>query len=227
MGRVELRLAPIPFDLPRRCALLGLTTPPEQVRRSLDEDGRRAFAELAELIHAGATIGMVLRRDHIAPAVDRVNASLRRGDPWSDRWTVPETASDDPYSSRAARRGRDPLGLDVPALWAVADLAERFNATAVGFNGAKNRRREEAGARRAYQAADYLVNHLARVTGWGRATSEKVATATIDAAWRQLDIAMNAPFAPRIEWTLIVDAATHRATRFYIVNGGPELPHAG
>ena len=57
-GRVELRLAPIPFDLRRRCALLGLTVPPDRVARELGDDGRQALADFAVLIHAGATVGI-------------------------------------------------------------------------------------------------------------------------------------------------------------------------
>ena len=226
MARVELRLAPIPFDLRRRCALLGLTNPPERVRKHLGDDGRCAVAELAELLYAGATLGMVLRRDQVAPAVGRLNTSLSRG-PWSDLWTMPDAPADDPNFYWTPRRGRDALGLDVPAAWGVALLADCFLGRTVGLAEAKGRLRELKAARRALDAADHLLQLLHRVTGWGRAQAESVSNATIDAAWRQLDIAMNAPFAPHIDWMLRVDAATQRATRFRIINGGPELPDAG
>lgn len=203
MSGLEWEPFELPGDLRRRLAFIGTRKPPRWLAAMLDEDGRQALDDLAVIVLAEGMNRVLIRYHEIVAISERINAAVLRHEvaevspgarpnPWC--WSMPFPATTPDHGRwTLPRHGRDRLGLDVPAAWGAAVLADFYQANASHFDRKPGWFRAVRRMREVGDAADELMALLARVTGAQGAPPKPVTTSTIDGAWKRLEGALAFP----------------------------------
>lgn len=195
----------------RWVAFIGATQPPIHVRNRIGQGGSAALRDCAVLLYAEAFKGLAILYQDMADIAERYNLDI--GGP---RWTLPPFQLLGPSY---ALRGRDPLGMDVPAAFGVEYLQLALDRVSLSDAPARVRR----ATRQASKCAGELQEALENVTGCAGGRVQHVHTVTINRLWRKFEEAMSAPGIPTFHVTVRLDQATWNLMHVRPVSniGGP------
>ncbi len=184
------------------------------IQTAVDKRGSAALRDCAVLLYAEALKGSATHYQEMADIAERYNLDM--GGP---RWTLPPFQLLGPGY---ALRGRDPLGLDVPATFGIEYLQLALDRFSLSDAPARVRRATQ----RASECAGELQEALEKVTGCAGGRVQRVHTVTINRLWRKFEKAMSAPGIPAFHVTVLLDQATRDLMHVRPIPnlGGP--PHA-